>query len=43
MKNVILLDVTPCISCKNRRVGGMYHLHHQGEETQRARKNITTN
>jgi hypothetical protein len=31
MKNDIFLDVTPCGSCKNRRFGGSYSLHHQGE------------
>jgi hypothetical protein len=31
MKNVVFWDVTPRGSCKNRRLGGTYHLHHQGE------------
>jgi hypothetical protein len=31
-KNSVLWDVTPCGSCKNRRFGGTYHLHHQGDK-----------
>jgi hypothetical protein len=31
MKNVVFWDVTPCGSCKNRRFGGTYHLHHQSD------------
>jgi hypothetical protein len=30
MKNAVLLDVTSCGTCKNRRFGGTYH-HHQGD------------
>jgi hypothetical protein len=30
MKNVVLWDVTPCGSFKNRRCGGPYRLHLQG-------------
>jgi hypothetical protein len=26
MKNAVLCDVTPCLSCRNRRFGGMYYL-----------------
>jgi hypothetical protein len=37
MKNVVFWDVTPCASCKNRRFGGMYGLHLQGENNQRAK------
>jgi hypothetical protein len=29
MKNAVFLDVTPCVSCKNRRFGGKHRLHHQ--------------
>jgi hypothetical protein len=36
-KNVIFWDVTPCGSCKNRRFGGTYRLHHQGDKNQGAR------
>jgi hypothetical protein len=32
-----LWDVTPCGSFKNRRFGGTYRLHRQGEENQRDR------
>jgi hypothetical protein len=28
MKNAVLWDVTPCGSCRNRRFGGTYRLHH---------------
>jgi hypothetical protein len=31
MKNAVFWDVTPCGSCKNRRLEGTYRLHHQGE------------
>jgi hypothetical protein len=27
MKNAVFWDVTPCGSCKNRRLGGTYRLH----------------
>jgi hypothetical protein len=37
MKNAIFWDVTPCSSCKNRRLVGTYCLHHQGEKNQQAR------
>jgi hypothetical protein len=29
MKNVVFWDVTPCVSCKNRRFGGTYRLLHR--------------
>jgi hypothetical protein len=32
MKHSVLWDVTPCGSCKNRRFGGTYFLHHQGDK-----------
>jgi hypothetical protein len=31
LKNVVLWDVT-CGSCKNRRFGGKYRFHRQGEK-----------
>jgi hypothetical protein len=31
MKNIIFRDVMSCGSCRNRRFGGRYCLHHQGE------------
>jgi hypothetical protein len=37
VKNAIFWDVTPCGSCKNRRFGGTYRLHHQGDKNRRAR------
>jgi hypothetical protein len=36
MKNTVLLNVTPCRSCKKRRFVGKYRLHHQGENNQQA-------
>jgi hypothetical protein len=41
MKNAVFWDVTPCGSCKNRRFGGKYCLHHQSKENHRARINIS--
>jgi hypothetical protein len=32
MKNGTFWDVTPRGSCKNRRFGGTYRLHHQGDK-----------
>jgi hypothetical protein len=32
-KNGVFWDVTPCGSCKNRRFGGTWRLHHQGDKT----------
>jgi hypothetical protein len=32
MKNAVFWDVTPCGSCKNKRFGGTYRLHHHGEK-----------
>jgi hypothetical protein len=29
MKNAVFCNVTLCGSCKNRRIGGKYHLNHQ--------------
>jgi hypothetical protein len=42
VNNAIFCDVMPCGSCKNRRFGEICHLHHQGEENQRAR-NVSSN
>jgi hypothetical protein len=40
MKNAVFLDVTPYGYCNNRRFGGTYRLHHQGDKNRLARKNI---
>jgi hypothetical protein len=32
LKNAVFWDVAPCITCVNRRFGGMYHLHLQGKK-----------
>jgi hypothetical protein len=42
MKNAIFRDVMQCGSCKNKRFGETYRLHHQGENNQRARKNVSS-
>jgi hypothetical protein len=39
MKNAVFWDVTLCGSCKNRRFGGTYRLHHKGDKNRRARNN----
>jgi hypothetical protein len=38
MENAVFWDVTPCGSCMNRRFGGVYRLHLQGDKYGRARK-----
>jgi hypothetical protein len=43
MKNVVLWDVTPCGSCKNRNFGGQPGLRPQDGKNQRGRKNVTSN
>jgi hypothetical protein len=40
MKSVILRDVVPCNSYRNRRFGGTYRLHHQGGKNQQAKNNV---
>jgi hypothetical protein len=32
LKNGVLWDVTPCVSCKNRSFGGTWRLLHQGDK-----------
>jgi hypothetical protein len=41
MTNTVFWDVTPCGSCKNRRLGGTYRLHHQGDKNRRGRNNVS--
>jgi hypothetical protein len=41
MKNAIFWDDTPCGSSKNRRFGGMYRLHHQGDKNLRTRSIVS--
>jgi hypothetical protein len=36
MRNAVFWDVTPCGSCKNRRFGGTYRLHHLGYKKRRS-------
>jgi hypothetical protein len=33
----------PCGHCKNRRFGGKYRLHYQGEKNRRSRNNVRSN
>jgi hypothetical protein len=40
--NAVCWDVTLCCSSKNRRFGGRYRPHHQGEKNPRA-KNVSSN
>jgi hypothetical protein len=42
IKNAVFWDVIPCGSCRNRRFGGTYRFHHQGERNRRAR-NVRSN
>jgi hypothetical protein len=41
LKNGVFWDVTPCGSCKNRRFGGTYRLHHQGDKNRWTRNNAS--
>jgi hypothetical protein len=43
VKNAIFWDVTQCGSCKNRRFGGTYRLHHQGDKNRPTRNNVSSN
>jgi hypothetical protein len=40
MRNAVFWDVASCGCYKNRRFGGTYRLHHQGENNQVARNNV---
>jgi hypothetical protein len=40
MKNAVFWDVTPCGSCKIRRLGGTYHVHHQDDKNRGTRNFI---
>jgi hypothetical protein len=42
MNNAVFWDVTLCGSCKKRRFGGTYCLHHQGDKNRPAR-NVSGN
>jgi hypothetical protein len=43
MKDAIFWDGRPCGSCKNRRSGGIYSLHHQGDKIPWTRNNVSSN
>jgi hypothetical protein len=43
MNNAVFWDVTLYGSCKTRRFGGMYQLHHQGDKNQPAKNNVSSN
>jgi hypothetical protein len=34
VKNAVSWDMTSCGSCKNRRFGGTWRVHHQGDKNQ---------
>jgi hypothetical protein len=42
LKNPVSWDVTLCGSCKDRRSGETYRLHHQGDKNRRARNNVSS-
>jgi uncharacterized membrane protein YccC len=42
MKNAVFWNVMPRGSCNNRRFGGMYRLHHQGDKNRRPRNNVSS-
>jgi hypothetical protein len=42
MKSAVFWNVTLCGSCKNRRFGGTYRLHHQGDKNRRASNNVNS-
>jgi hypothetical protein len=42
-KNAVFWDVTPCLSCKNRRFGGMYRINHKVDKIQRTGNNVNIN
>jgi hypothetical protein len=43
MKNAVSWDVTPCGSYKNRRLEGIYRIHHQGDKNRRSGANVSSN
>jgi hypothetical protein len=43
MKNGVFWDVTPRGFCENRRFGGTYCLHPEGEKYRRARDSVSSN
>jgi hypothetical protein len=38
MKNTVFWHITQCGYCKNRRFGGTYRLHHQGDKNRQSSK-----
>jgi hypothetical protein len=40
VKNTVFCDVKTYGSCKNRRFGGKYRLHHRGDKNRRARNSV---
>jgi hypothetical protein len=42
MKNVVFWNLTPRGCCQNRRFGGTYCLHQQGDKNRRARNNCSS-
>jgi hypothetical protein len=40
-KNIVVLDVSPCGSCKNRRIGGACRLHYQDDNNRRPGSSVS--
>jgi hypothetical protein len=43
MKNGVFWNFMPCGSCKNRRIGGTYGFHYQGDKNHRAKNKVSSN
>jgi hypothetical protein len=43
MTNAVIWDISRCGSCKNRRFGGTYRLHHQGDKNGLTRNTVSGN
>jgi hypothetical protein len=43
MKNAVFRDVGPSGYRKNRRFGGKYPLHHEGDKNRRTRNMVSSN
>jgi hypothetical protein len=43
MENAVFWHVTPCGSCKNRRLRGIFRIHDQAEKNRRARNDVSSN
>jgi hypothetical protein len=43
MEDAVFCDAMPCGSSQNQHFGGIYRLHHQDDESQRTRNNVSSN